>query len=111
MGLHLITAMNALSEPNRFQIVELLRDGPLTVGEIAVKLGMLQPQTSKHLRVLNKAGIVKVEASANKRIYHLQQEPFQDIDAWLGSFRQLWNDRFDRLEDYLKQMQENENNN
>ena len=64
------------AEPNRFNIIELLRSGPLTVGEITERLGLLQPQTSKHLRVLSEAGLVEVQAIANRRIYRLQSEPF-----------------------------------
>ena len=66
-----MTTLSALSEPNRMNIVELLRDGPLTVGEIADQLGLRQPQTSKHLKVLSDNGIVEVQAEANRRIYKL----------------------------------------
>lgn len=99
------TTLNALAEPNRLQIVELLRDGPLTVGEIAEQLGLNQPQASKHLRVLNNAGLVEVQAMANRRIYKLRAEPFKELDAWLESYRKIWNERFDRLDDYLQVLQ------
>ena len=68
----------ALAEPNRLQIVELLRDGPLSVGEIAEKLGLKQPQVSKHLRVLSEAGLVEVQPIANKRIYKLRPQPLKE---------------------------------
>ena len=97
--------LSALAEPNRLHIVELLRRGPLTVGEIAERLDILQPQTSKHLRVLNDAGIVEVRPQANKRIYQLRSEPFRELDDWLDSFRHMWEERFDRLEDYLRVIQ------
>ncbi|MFC4617618.1 ArsR/SmtB family transcription factor [Camelliibacillus cellulosilyticus] len=93
---------SALAEPNRLHIVELLREGPLTVGEIADRLRLRQPQVSKHLRVLNEAEIVQVNAVANRRIYKLQPEPFQELDIWLESFRQIWDKRLDRLDDYLR---------
>jgi DNA-binding transcriptional ArsR family regulator len=104
MGMKITTTLNALAEPNRLHIVELLRDGPLTVGEIAERLGLLQPQTSKHLRVLNESGLVEVHAIANRRIYKLRQQPFQDLDYWLESFQSVWHDRFDRLDDYFREL-------
>ncbi|GHH99780.1 ArsR/SmtB family transcription factor [Neobacillus kokaensis] len=100
------TTLNALSEPNRLQIVELLREGPLTVGEISERLQIRQPQVSKHLRVLSNAGIVRVHANANRRIYQLRPEPFIQLNAWLESYRRIWEERFDSLDDYLKEMQE-----
>ncbi|WP_026582236.1 ArsR/SmtB family transcription factor [Bacillus sp. J33] len=106
------TTLSALAEPNRLQIVELLREGPLTVGEIAERLQIRQPQASKHLRVLSDAGIVKAHVDANRRIYQLQSEPFIQLDSWLASYRQIWEERFDNLDDYLKVMQKKmENNN
>jgi DNA-binding transcriptional ArsR family regulator len=98
----------ALAEPNRLRIVELLRDGPLTVGEVAESLNMNQPQTSKHLRVLSQSGIVEVQPEANRRIYKLRSEPLQELDNWLASFRALWEERFDRLEEYLRELQDKE---
>ncbi|MBO9129381.1 metalloregulator ArsR/SmtB family transcription factor [Bacillus sp. 165] len=100
--------LTALAEPNRFQIVELLRDGPLTVGEIAEKLNLRQPQASKHLRVLSEAGLVEVQPSANKRIYKLRPEPLKEMDSWLNSFRHIWEVRFAQLDDYLKELQDKE---
>ena len=95
-------------EPNRLHIVELLRDGPLTVGEIAERLGLQQPQVSKHLKVLSETDIVEVQPRANRRIYKLRREPFQELEAWLQSFRRLWEERFDRLDDYLLELQATE---
>jgi DNA-binding transcriptional ArsR family regulator len=72
------TTLIALAEPNRLLIIELLRDGgPLTIGEIAFRLELNQPQTSKHVRVLNEVGLVEVEPVANRRIIKLRPEPFQ----------------------------------
>src|SRR5207302_4550127 len=102
------TLWTALTEPNRFHIVELLRDGPLTVGEITERLGLQQPQVSKHLKVLSEADIVEVQPQANRRIYKLRREPFQELESWLQSFRRLWEARFDRLDDYLLEMQDTE---
>lgn len=97
-----VTTLSALAEPNRLQIVELLRDGPHTVGEIAEQLGLRQPQVSKHLRVLNEANLVGVHPVANLRIYGLKPQAFQELDSWLESFHRVWDERFDRLDDYLR---------
>ena len=105
MGVKITTTLNALAEPNRLNIVELLRDGPLTVGEIAEQLSLLQPQTSKHLRVLSEAGFVEVQAIANRRIYKLRSEPFQALDTWLKTYRSVWEERLDNLENYLQKLQ------
>ncbi|WP_409346730.1 ArsR/SmtB family transcription factor [Paenibacillus sp. MBLB4367] len=99
------TTLSALAEPNRLQIVELLRDGPLTVGEIADRLHIRQPQVSKHLKVLNEAQVVEVRPDANRRFYKLRPEPLQELDTWLETFRGLWEDRLDRLDAYLKEIQ------
>ena len=102
------TLWAALTEPNRLHIVELLRDGPLTVGQITQRLGLQQPQVSKHLKVLSEAAIVEVQPKANQRIYQLRREPFQELETWLQSFRRLWEERFDRLDDYLQELQAGE---
>jgi DNA-binding transcriptional ArsR family regulator len=96
----------ALAEPNRLHIVELLREGPLTVGEIAKRLGLQQPQVSKHLRVLHDAGLVAMQPAANRRIYQLRPEPLQELDEWLDTFRRIWDRRFDRLDRYLEDLQQ-----
>ncbi|MBP1949866.1 ArsR/SmtB family transcription factor [Virgibacillus litoralis] len=100
--------MSALAESNRLNIIELLRDGPLTVGEVAEQLQLRQPQVSKHLRVLSDAGLVEVEPIANRRIYKLRPQPLMKLDAWLESYRHVWEERFDRLDDYLVKLQEKE---
>ena len=99
------TLWTALADPNREHIVELLRDGPLTVGELTRRLGIRQPQVSKHLKVLSEAAIVEVQPQANRRIYRLRREPFQELETWLQSFRRLWEERFDRLDHYLQEIQ------
>jgi DNA-binding transcriptional ArsR family regulator len=100
-----LQTFSALAEPNRLNIIDLLLDGPLPVGDIAEKLKLNQPQTSKHLRVLSKAGLVEVKAMANRRIYEIRPEPFQELDNWLNSYRQLWEAKMDRLDDYLNEIQ------
>jgi len=102
------TTFSALAEPNRLHIVELLRDGPLAVGEIAERAELQQPQASKHLRVLSEAGLVEVHPVANRRIYKLRPQPLQELDSWLDTFRRMWEDRFDRLDLYLQELQSND---
>lgn len=99
---------SALSEPNRFHIVELLRDKPRAVGEIADTLHIRQPQASKHLKVLADAGIVLVHPQANQRIYALSPEKFKELDEWLNQYRTLWEERFDRLDAFLLQERQKE---
>lgn len=91
----------ALGEPSRLRIVEMLRGGPSSVGDLAETLKIRQPQVSKHLRVLSEAGLVAVEARARRRIYSLRAEPFEEIADWAGSFERQWEARLDSLGDYL----------
>ena len=96
--------MTALAEPNRMRIVELLRDGPRPVGEIALRLRLRQPQASKHLRVLNEAGLVEVHPVAQQRIYQLQPKAFEELDNWMETFRRIWDTRLDNLDEYLQEL-------
>jgi DNA-binding transcriptional ArsR family regulator len=96
------TIFSALAEPNRLHIVELLRTGPLSVGEIAYSLGLNQPQASKQLRVLSDAGLVEMKADANRRIYKLCPKPLIALNAWLDSFHLISDERQDLLDDYLQ---------
>ena len=98
--------LSALAEPNRLQIIELLRRRPLAVGEIAVRLRLRQPQVSKHLRVLSDAGLVEVHPVAQQRIYSLRAEPFNELDDWLERYRRTVDERFDRLDDILREQKE-----
>jgi DNA-binding transcriptional ArsR family regulator len=102
----MLTTLGALAEPNRLHIVELLRDGPRPVGEIAELLGLRQPQVSKHLRVLSAAGVVEAHPVAQQRIYQLRPQPFRELETWLASYRHVWDARFDRLEAYLRDVQQ-----
>lgn len=87
----------AFGEPSRLRIVELLRNGPLSVSEIVAQLGIRQPQVSKHLRVLGEADVVSFEAQHRQRIYRLRAEPFTAVAHWVDSFDSLWEARLDRL--------------
>ncbi|HVR88444.1 MAG TPA: metalloregulator ArsR/SmtB family transcription factor [Candidatus Limnocylindria bacterium] len=103
--------LSALAEPNRLQIVELLRHRPLPVGQIAVRLKLNQPQVSKHLRVLSDAGLVEARPVAQQRIYALRPEPLKELDAWLERYRRLWDDQLDRLEEVVLELKRKEKKN
>ena len=96
--------LSALAEPNRLRIVELLRENPYPVGEIARRLVLRQPQVSKHLRVLSEAGLVKARPAAQQRIYQLQAKPFEELDSWLETFRRIWETRLDTLDEYMQEL-------
>ena len=87
-----------LAEPNRLNIVELLRKGPRPVNEIVHHLRLNQPQVSKHLKVLADAGMVDVHPDKNQRIYSLKTKPFRELNSWLEKYRALWEDRFERVD-------------
>jgi DNA-binding transcriptional ArsR family regulator len=75
------------------------------VGEIERRLGMPQPAVSKHLKVLRDAGFVESRVDAQRRLYRLRPEPFQEMDAWLAQFREFWNAHIDALERHLDRME------
>ncbi|MFC7304418.1 ArsR/SmtB family transcription factor [Streptomyces monticola] len=99
----------ALAEPSRRRILDLLRERPRLVGELTEELGLSQPGTSKHLRVLREAGLVEVRRDAQRRWYELRSEPLAELDAWLAHYRHLWSDSLDRLERHLDTMAAAEN--
>ncbi|WP_233507322.1 ArsR/SmtB family transcription factor [Spongiactinospora gelatinilytica] len=94
--------LTAISEPNRFRIVELLRDGPQSVGGIVDALGLGQPQVSRHLRLLAEAGVVEVSKRAQQRIYRLHPESIRELSDWVQGFAALWSARMDRLGSFLE---------
>ena len=98
----------ALAEPNRFQIVELLRSGPQPVGEMVDRLRLRQPQVSKHLRVLSDAGLVDVRVDAQRRIYALRPAPLQELEVWLERYRDIWEQNFQRLDAVLEELKAGE---
>lgn len=97
-----VETFRALAEPNRLRIVELLRERPYSVNEIASSLGMHQPHVSKHLRALNDAGMVRVYAIAQQRFYGLRPEPLKEVDEWVGSFQPFWDTQTSILDRYLR---------
>lgn len=101
------TTLAALGEPSRLQIVELLRLRPFSVNDISERLGIRQPQVSKHLRVLREAGVVEVERVGRRRVYHLREAPFEEIGDWIDSFDGQWEARLDSLESFLSSSEVN----
>src|SRR5580692_10828245 len=95
-----------IAEPNRRAILSLLVSSQQSVGEIESQLGMTQPTVSKHLRVLREAGFVESLVDAQRRLYRLKPEPFQEVDAWLDQFRRFWSDHVDALERHLDRMEQ-----
>lgn len=98
--------LSALAEPNRLQIVELLRRKPLAVGEIVERLRLRQPQVSKHLRVLSDAGLVEVHPVGQQRIYRLRAQALKELDGWLEPYRRIVDERFDRFDDVLRELKQ-----
>ena len=101
-----MTIFEALVDPTRRRILDLLRDRPRLVGELVDTLEMSQPGISKHLRVLREAGLVNVRQDAQRRWYELRPEPLIELDSWLSSYRHLWNERMDRLDQYMQNLQQ-----
>ncbi len=90
-----------IAEPNRRAILSLLVSSQQSVGEIERQLRMPQPTVSKHLRVLREAGFVESTVDAQRRLYRLKPEPFQEVDTWLAQFRRFWSAHVDALERHL----------
>lgn len=97
------TAFEILAEPNRRQILDLLRTRERLVGELVEQLALSQPGVSKHLRMLREAGLVNVRRDAQRRWYGLCPEPLAEVDAWLAPYRAFWSDRLDALERHLEE--------
>ena len=95
------SAWTALVDPSRRAVLELLLDKPRTVCELVEHLGLSQPGTSKHLRVLREAGLVNVTTEAQRRVYALEPGPLAELDAWLTPYRRLWTRSLDALERHL----------
>jgi DNA-binding transcriptional ArsR family regulator len=95
------TTFEVLAEPTRRHILDLLREQPRAVGDLVDAVGLSQPGTSKHLRVLRDAGLVDVRKDAQRRVYSVRIEPLAELDAWLEPYRRLWAGRLDALERQL----------
>src|SRR5215472_2111084 len=99
---------NAIAEAHRREILDALIAGEKPVGQIVADLAMSQPQVSKHLRVLSEVGLVRCRAEGRRRLYRLEPARLQPLEEWLAKYERAWNDRLDRVDDYLKELQQKE---
>jgi DNA-binding transcriptional ArsR family regulator len=97
---------NAIAEAHRREVLDALITGEKAVGALVNDLSMSQPQVSKHLRVLSEVGLVKCRAEGRRRLYRLEPEHLRPFREWLVKYEQAWNDRMDRMDDYLKELQQ-----
>ncbi|HKE71701.1 MAG TPA: metalloregulator ArsR/SmtB family transcription factor [Nocardioidaceae bacterium] len=97
-------AFNAIAEPQRREILILLRGGEWPVTDLARDLGMTQPQASKHLRVLREVGLVRVRGVGKQRLYGLDARGLRPIHEWVGGFERFWSESFDRLDEYVQDL-------
>ena len=104
-------AFNAVAEPRRREILDLLSGGERPVNDIVALLGVAQPQVSKHLRVLREVGLVDVREDGRQRLYRLNGEPLKPIHVWVKTYARAWNDRFDALDDVLDELKGEEEGN
>jgi len=95
----------AVAEPHRRQILGLLSQGELPAGDVVGAMKMSQPGVSKHLKLLREAGLVRMRADGQRRLYSLRPEPFRELEAWVAAYRSLWESRLDRLGAALERKQ------
>jgi DNA-binding transcriptional ArsR family regulator len=98
-------AFEAIAEPNRRSILDLLRAGERPAGDMVEALAISQPGVSKHLRLLREAGLVRVRADGQRRLYSVAPESLAPLEAWLAPYRDFWRGRLDALEDHLDKEQ------
>ena len=99
-------AFNAVAEPRRREILDLLAKGERPVNDLVRQLRLGQPQVSKHLRVLREVGLVDVREHGRHRLYRLNGRPLKPIHEWVKSYEQAWNERFDRLDEVLDELKQ-----
>lgn len=98
-------AFNAIAEPRRRDILDLLIEGERSVSDIVTELPVSQPQVSKHLKVLKEVGLVRSRAEGRQRLYRLDPLALKPIHDWIKEYERMWNERLDRLDGYLYEMQ------
>ena len=98
-----LAVLDVIAEPTRRRILDVVRDGERSVGELVDELALPQPGVSRHLRVLRDAGLVEVRQDAQRRLYRLRAEPLRELDAWLEPYRAEWAGRLDALDRHLQQ--------
>ena len=97
---------NSIAEAHRREVLDALMTGEKAVGEIVNDLSMSQPRVSKHLRVLSEVGLVRCRAEGRRRLYRVEPARLRPMHEWLARYEQAWNDRLDRVDDYLKELQQ-----
>lgn len=102
---------NAIAEVHRRDVLDALSGGEKSVGAIVHRVSLSQPQVSKHLRVLSQVGLVRCRAEGRRRLYRLEPDRLQPLRDWLVKYEQRMNDRLDRVDDYLKELQNKEKGN
>jgi DNA-binding transcriptional ArsR family regulator len=103
-----VQAVEALIDPTRRRIVELLAEGERSAGELAAEFDVSRPAVSRHLRVLREQGLVSVRTDAQRRLYSLDPAPLEELAAWLGRYRSFWTQRLDALETQLRRARRGE---
>lgn len=101
-------AFNAVAEPRRRQILDLLVGGERPVNDLVEELGLAQPDVSKHLRVLREVGLVDVRDQGRQRMYRLNGQPLKPIHDWIAKFERSWNERFEALDELLDELKAQE---
>jgi DNA-binding transcriptional ArsR family regulator len=101
-------AFNAVAEPRRRQILDLLVDGERSVTDLVARLDLAQPLVSKHLRVLREVGLVDVRDEGRQRLYRIDGRPLKSIHDWVSRYQRTWQDRFERLDAVLAELKEEE---
>ena len=101
-------AFNAVAEPRRRQILDVLADGERPVNDLVGELGLTQPQVSKHLRVLRAVGVVDVRDEGRQRVYRLNGHALKPIHDWVKNYESTWSERFDRLDVVLEDLKRKE---
>jgi DNA-binding transcriptional ArsR family regulator len=104
-------AFNAVAEPRRRQILDLLAGGERPVNDVVRALGFAQPQVSKHLRVLREVGVVDVRENGRQRLYRLNGPALKPIHDWVKGYERSWSERFDELDVVLEELKQEENEN
>jgi DNA-binding transcriptional ArsR family regulator len=104
-------AFNAVAEPRRREILDLLARGERPVNDLVALLGVAQPQVSKHLRVLREVGLVEVREEGRRRMYRLNGEPLRPIHDWVKNYERTWNERFNVLDELLDELKAEEQGN
>jgi len=98
-------AFNAVAEPRRREILEVLGSDELSVGELVARLGLAQPQVSKHLQVLRQVDLVRSRTVGRQRMYRINGPALRPVHDWVAGFERLWSERLDRLERFLEETQ------